>query len=138
MSDIVPISDRPKPINIAGKPEQSASQEDQSSSRVELFEEFNSKVAGLTLQLGAMLFFGGIAHYYSESWVDWLPAYLWHVSIWLIPHVFVLGKPSLLNTIGFWICISIVLLQPHTQICKRVRFIGAVHGAASGKRVNAK
>jgi len=99
--------------------------------RPEHFESWRAFVSCFTLEVGACVLLCGPAYYYSVHWTEWAFALIWHLTLWVIPHLVVHRKKTPANMLVFTVCALIIALQPHMDICKRVAFLGAIHGAAS-------
>jgi hypothetical protein len=113
------------------------------------FEHMKARVSATTLELAAFCVIGvsgalqchpassaltqGVraAHYFGQHWYDLPSVCAWHLSLWLIPHRLVHLPKTPLNVAGFLLCVAVLFLQPHMEICRRVPYIGAIHGAAS-------
>lgn len=99
--------------------------------RVEAFEGWKARMSATVLELTAMGLFVSLSYRHSQRWHDWASSLAWHVSMWLIPHVFVHRPKTPLNVAGFAACLATLVLQPHSKISRQVPFVGALHGAAS-------
>jgi hypothetical protein len=99
--------------------------------RALLFEGWMSAGACAVLMGVFMLILVGPAWIYAEHPIEWIMAFMWHVSLWILPHFTVHRPKTHWNNLLFVICVSTLALQPHMDICRRVPHLGACHGAAS-------
>ncbi|KAH9252090.1 hypothetical protein BASA81_010072 [Batrachochytrium salamandrivorans] len=102
-----------------------------SEEHVESFEGWKASLSATTLELAAGGIFIGSSFYYAEHWKDWVGSLCWHASLWTMPHYWVHRPKTPFNVAGFLATLGVLVLQPHTEICKRVPYVGAVHGSAS-------
>lgn len=100
----------------------------------ELFESPRAKLAAVGLWLGSAGTVGLYALYVSHSWVERLAVAGFYLSSFTIPHVWLGGEErarTWSQLAGLSLNLVLVLAQPHMELCRVHRCVGAVHGSAS-------
>ena len=116
----------PKPIVTTLK-----NKEEEEEEGLKKFETYKASICATTLEFLAAVPLVIISYFNSTQSKDWISVAGWHAAVWSLPHFLVNRPKNFINDIGVYGAILILILQPHMDICRRIPYLGAVHGSAS-------